>query len=153
MCGKRLRYVGNVISMWVMDWIHVKWLKHLSKTDIIDYTLKQKWGWAGRIARMKDNRWTKSCTEWQPSRGKRSRGRSSRRCHKERGNHQEQESNRQKTMENTAVDGQSLGDENTGPHNSDRIVGLVARRPPREREIPGSNPACDEIFFGVESYQ
>ena len=28
---------------------------------------------------MKDNRWTKRCTEWQPSRGKRSRGRQSRR--------------------------------------------------------------------------
>ena len=28
-------------------------------TDIIEYTLKQKWSWAGHIARMKDNRWTK----------------------------------------------------------------------------------------------
>ena len=28
---------------------------------------------------MKDNRWTKRCTEWQPKRGKRSRGRPSRR--------------------------------------------------------------------------
>ena len=33
------------------------------------------------------------------------------------------------------------------------LVGLVVRRPPRERKIPGSNPACDGIFFGVESYQ
>ena len=46
-------------------------------TDIIEYTLKQKWRWAGHIARM--NRWTKRCTEWQPRRGKRSRGRPSRR--------------------------------------------------------------------------
>ena len=37
------------------------------------------WRWAGHIARMKDNRWTKRCTEWQPRRGKRSRGRPSRR--------------------------------------------------------------------------
>ena len=29
--------------------------------DIIEYTLKQKWRWAGHIARMKDNRWTKRC--------------------------------------------------------------------------------------------
>ena len=36
--------------------------------DIIEYTLKQKWKWAGHIARMKDNRWTKRCTEWQPER-------------------------------------------------------------------------------------
>ena len=41
--------------------------------------LKQKWRWAGHIARMKDNRWTKRCTEWQPRRGKRSRGRPCRR--------------------------------------------------------------------------
>ena len=31
---------------------------------------------------------------------------------------------------------------------SDRLVGLVVRRPPRERKIPGSNPACDGIFSG-----
>ena len=47
--------------------------------DTIEYTLKQKWKWAGHIARLKDNRWTKRCTEWQPRRGKRSRGRPSRR--------------------------------------------------------------------------
>ena len=29
-----------------------------------------------------------------------------------------------------------------------RLVGLVVRRPPRERKIPGSNPACDAIFSG-----
>ena len=28
------------------------------------------------------------------------------------------------------------------------LVGPVVRRPPREREIPGSNPACAGIFFG-----
>ena len=33
-------------------------------------TLKQKWRWAGHIARMKDNRWTKRCTEWQARRGR-----------------------------------------------------------------------------------
>ena len=47
--------------------------------DVIEYTLKQKWKWAGHISRMKDNRWTKRCTEWQPRREKRSRGRPSRR--------------------------------------------------------------------------
>ena len=31
---------------------------------------------------------------------------------------------------------------------SDRLVGLVVRRPPRERKIPGSNPACGRIFSG-----
>ena len=28
----------------------------------------------------------------------------------------------------------------------DRLVGLVVRRPPRERKVPGSNPACARIF-------
>ena len=30
----------------------------------------------------------------------------------------------------------------------DPLVGLVVRRPPRERKIPGSNPDCAEIFSG-----
>ena len=34
------------------------------------------------------------------------------------------------------------------PALSDRLVGLVVRRPPRERKIPGSNPACAGIFSG-----
>ena len=34
-----------------------------------------------------------------------------------------------------------------------RLVGLVMRRPPRERKIPGSNPVCAGIFLRVESYQ
>ena len=29
-----------------------------------------------------------------------------------------------------------------------RLLGLMVRRPPRERTIPGSNPACDGIFSG-----
>ena len=31
------------------------------------------------------------------------------------------------------------------PH---RLVGLVVRRPSRERKVPGSNPACGRIFSG-----
>ena len=31
---------------------------------------------------------------------------------------------------------------------SDRLVGLVVRRPPRERKIPGANPVCAGIFLG-----
>ena len=53
--------------------------KRTKITDITEYTLKQKWRWARHIARMKDNTWTKRCTEWQPRRGKRSRGQPSRR--------------------------------------------------------------------------
>ena len=29
-----------------------------------------------------------------------------------------------------------------------RLLGLVIRRPPRERKVPGSNPACAGIFSG-----
>ena len=47
--------------------------------SVWEYTLKQKWKWGGQQARMKDNRWTKRCTEWQPKRGKRWRGWPSRR--------------------------------------------------------------------------
>ena len=90
--------------------------KRTKITDIIESTLKQKWRWAGHIARTKDNRWTKHSTEWQPRRRKRSRGRPSRRHNKEGGNHLDQESYRQTTMEDIdgrlhpAVDGQSLGE-------------------------------------------
>ena len=30
----------------------------------------------------------------------------------------------------------------------DRLIGLVVRRPPRERKVPGLNPACGRIFSG-----
>ena len=36
----------------------------------------------------------------------------------------------------------------TLPGVRDSLVGLVVRRPPRERKIPGSNPACAGIFSG-----
>ena len=100
----------------------------MSITDIIEYTLKRKWRWTGHIATMKDNRWTKRCTEWQPRRGKRPRRRPSRRWqddyNKEGENHLEQESNKQKTKEDIdgglhpAVDGQSL-DERRKTNNKD----------------------------------
>ena len=47
----------------------------ITKFQVSDLLMK----WAGHIARLKDNRWTKRCTEWQPRRGKRTRGRPSRR--------------------------------------------------------------------------
>ena len=30
-----------------------------------------------------------------------------------------------------------------------RLVGLVVKASPRERKVPGSNPACDGIFSGL----
>ena len=54
--------------------------KRTKLTDTIEYALKKKveMDWSYK-ARVKDNRWTKCCTQWQPRRGKRSRGRPSRR--------------------------------------------------------------------------
>ena len=71
---------------------------------------------------MKDNRWTKCCTEWQPRMGKRSRGRPSRRrqddiTEKEGTTWIRKKNNRQTTMEDIdeelhpAVDGQSLDED------------------------------------------
>ena len=34
------------------------------------------------------------------------------------------------------------------PKKKDRLVGLVIRCPPRERKVPGLNPACAGIFSG-----
>ena len=41
----------------------------ISQFTINEY-LKQKWKWAGHIARLRDNRWTKRCTVWQPREGR-----------------------------------------------------------------------------------
>ena len=51
-----------------LRWFLSKFLQ-LIIIDIIEYILKRKWRWAGHIARMKDSRWPKHYTEWQPRRG------------------------------------------------------------------------------------
>ena len=43
--------------------------------DIIIRIKELKWQWAGHIARVTDNRWTKIVTEWIPLDGKRERAR------------------------------------------------------------------------------
>ena len=47
-----------------------------------------------------------------------------------------------------ATNARNLGIEPCISRLSDRLVGLVVRHPPRERKIPGSNPACARIFSG-----
>ena len=85
--------------------------------DIIEYTLKQKWTWAGHIARMKvDQALHRVATKEREEIKRTTKQKMPRRHSKEGGNHQEQESNRQRTIEDTdgglhpAVDGQSLGE-------------------------------------------
>ena len=94
--------------------------KRATMTDFKEYTLKQKWKWAGHIVSMKDNRWTKRYTEWQPRRGKRSWGRPSRRWQdgigKKEGTSWNRKALDREKMEATdggqhpEVDGQSLGE-------------------------------------------
>ena len=43
--------------------------------DIIQVIKKQKWRWAGHLARRNDNRWSKRITEWCPRDSTRSRKR------------------------------------------------------------------------------
>ncbi|CAF4951997.1 unnamed protein product [Pieris macdunnoughi] len=46
-----------------------------AETNALHYALKQKWQWAGHIARYTDNRWTLKTTVWKGPRGRRRRGR------------------------------------------------------------------------------
>ncbi|GFN74509.1 endonuclease-reverse transcriptase [Plakobranchus ocellatus] len=49
--------------------------KKTQVTDVVQYIQRQKWRWAGHIARETGNRWTKRCTKWQPRSGRRDKGR------------------------------------------------------------------------------
>ena len=52
------------------------WVRQQSGVeDILAVVKRQKWRWAGHIARMEDSRWTKLVTEWIPLDGKRERAR------------------------------------------------------------------------------
>ena len=43
--------------------------------DALQHAKKLKWKWAGHVARLKDQRWTKHTTEWSGPGGTRGRGR------------------------------------------------------------------------------
>ena len=52
------------------------WIRHQTGVnDIIDVVKKGIHGWAGHIARFRDNRWTKRVTEWTPRAWTRRQGR------------------------------------------------------------------------------
>ena len=86
-------------------------------TDVVQYVTNTKWKWAGHIARMKDNRWTISSTDWQTE-GVRSIGRPKRRWRDDIVGQQrsgmDEDSKGQRKMEDTggglfpAVEGHSL---------------------------------------------
>lgn len=54
---------------------HTKIRSITKATNALSYTQKLKWKWAGHVARLKDERWTKKVTFWKGPLGKRSKGR------------------------------------------------------------------------------
>ena len=70
----------KVLNIKLKDQIHHQKIHEQTQfSDIQKYICRQKWKWARHVSRMKDNRWTKRCTEWRPRRGKRNRGRPTKR--------------------------------------------------------------------------
>ena len=55
---------------------------------------------------------------------------------------------KQTLAENSEIDPSTTSNETQYARSKKRLVGLVERRPPRERKIPGLNPACAGIFSG-----
>lgn len=54
---------------------HTKIRSITKATNALSYAQKLKWKWAGHVARLKDERWTKKVTFWKGPLGKRSKGR------------------------------------------------------------------------------
>ncbi|CAH2096381.1 unnamed protein product [Euphydryas editha] len=53
--------------------------KRTKLIDFLHHSMKLKWKWAGHLARMHDSRWTKRAVMWEGPKGKRKRGRPSKR--------------------------------------------------------------------------
>ncbi|GFS14726.1 endonuclease-reverse transcriptase [Elysia marginata] len=122
--GQKLRVAqrameGRMLGLKLTDKISCKEIRNKTQvSDIAQYIAKQKWKWAGHVARLQDNRWTLRVTEWQPRNGKRSRGRQARRWRDDivrtMGNTWTREAGRQRRVETwcggpyPAVDGRSL---------------------------------------------
>ena len=54
---------------------HEKIRKKTKVIDALKYSQKQKWRWAGHVARLNDGRWTSTLTLWRGPAGSRKRGR------------------------------------------------------------------------------
>ena len=65
-----------MLGITIRDHKRNTWIRHHTGVNyIIDVIKKGKHGWAGHIARFKDNRWTKRVTEWTPRKWTRGQGR------------------------------------------------------------------------------
>ena len=70
----------KMLGLKQIDRISNSTIRERTKVDeILKVITKAKWKWAGHVTRMKDNRWTVRCTEWQVRHGKSSRWRPRRR--------------------------------------------------------------------------
>ncbi|VDO08661.1 unnamed protein product [Brugia timori] len=71
----------SMLNVRIKDKIRIEKIKRKLKfnEDAIRYVRRQKWGWAGHITRLNDDRWTYLTTFWQPRNGKRRRGKQKKR--------------------------------------------------------------------------
>ncbi|GFS22254.1 endonuclease-reverse transcriptase [Elysia marginata] len=60
----------KILGIKIKDEIPCKNIQQTHIKDVVLFAERQKWNWAGHLARMSDNRWTKRATEWQPRIGK-----------------------------------------------------------------------------------
>ncbi|GFS26842.1 endonuclease-reverse transcriptase [Elysia marginata] len=119
--GQKLRVAQRAMErkmfgLKLTDKISCKEIRNKTQvSDIAQYIAKQKWKWAGHVARLQENRWTLRVTEWQPRNGKRETSKTMARRHcEDDGKYVDQRSERQRRVETwcggpyPAVDGRSL---------------------------------------------
>ena len=74
------RMERSMLSISLKDKKTCEWIRNKTGVkDVIDIAKINKWRWAGHVARLQDNRWTKRLTEWSALYGSRKRGRPVRR--------------------------------------------------------------------------
>ncbi len=62
---RKMERMAIMLGITLRDHKRNTWIRHQAGVnDIIDVIKKGIHGWAGHIARFKDNRWTKRVTEW-----------------------------------------------------------------------------------------
>ena len=66
----------SILGLKKTDRIKIKDIKQRlrNNTNVVRYVRRQKWRWAGHVARLKDDRWTYKSTFWHLSQFKRKKG-------------------------------------------------------------------------------
>lgn len=66
----------TILNIKRKDKKRIEWIREKTKMEDIRTTImKAKWRWAGHVARMREDRWTRKTTEWKPWNQKMSQGR------------------------------------------------------------------------------